>query len=413
MPTPNNELGFFNPEFFANEGLTVLFETLGIANRVYRGLDMQRESEGRGLGDTINIPRPTKFTAQSFTPGTGTTAQDIVAENVTINLNSHQEVKFGVTDREIAYSGERLIGEHIRSATHALALKIDNDLHALGDRVGPKAIVSGTERVPYITGPRKVLRQNSAPANDLHYIVDTGIEEAFLGDDIFISADKMGSVDGSNSGLLNGSLGRRFGVEVYCSNNADTSKNALSSSATASAATGDVALAINNSGGYSANVSQIALDSGTGTETFQTGDTFSIANDPTTYVLTSNTTLASGAGTFNFYPALRKPAADNAVVTFNRLNAVEEGQHFRNLMFHRNAFAIGFAPLPSTGEQRGNSAQIATVSDEDTGLSLRARMWYDGAAATNYVAFDCLYGVQVLDPMLAVRVIRSNTTYPA
>ena len=412
MPTPNNELGFYNPEYFANEGLTVLFETLGMANRVYRGLDMQRESDGRGRGDTINIPRPTKFTAQTFQAGTGTTAQDIQAENVTINLTQHQEVKFGVTDREIAYAGERLIGDHIRSATHALALKIDSDLHALGDNVGPKAIVSGTgtgSRVNYITGPRKVLRQNSAPANDLHYIIDTGLEEAFLGDDIFISADKMG--DSTNSGLMNGSLGRRFGVEVYCSNNSDTSKNGISSTGTASG--GDVALAINNAAGYPANVSTVVLDSGNGTETFQEGDTFTIANDPTTYILTGDTPLVSGGGTFNFFPALRRPAADNAVVTFNRLNAVEQATHFRNLMFHRNAFAIGFAPLPSTGETRGNSAQIATVSDEDTGLSLRARMWYDGAAATNYVAFDVLYGVQVLDPMLAVRVLRSNTTYPA
>lgn len=409
MSQPNNQLGFFNPEFFANEGLTVLFETLGMANRVYRGLDMQRAGEGRGRGDTINIPRPSKFQAADFAAGVGTTTQSINAENVTVNLTQHKEVKFGVTDREIAYSGEQLIGQHIRSATHALAKEIDDDLHALGARVGPKAIVSGTDAVTFITGPRKVLRQNSAPANDLHYIVDTGLEEGFLRDDIFISADKIG--EGSNSGLINGSLGRRFGVEVYCSNNSDTTMDAMTS--TAAHTGGDNVLAVNNSGGYAANVSSIALDGGNGTETIGVGDTFTIANDTTVYIITSNTTLASGAGTINFYPALRRPAADNAVVTFVKQNAVERASHFRNLMFHRNAFAIGFAPLPSTGETRGNAAQIATVSDEDTGLSLRARMWYDGATATNFVAFDVLYGVQVLDPMLAVRVLRSNSTYAA
>ena len=67
---------------------------------------------------------------------------------------------------------------------------------------------------------------------------------------------------------------------------------------------------------------------------------------------------------------------------------------------------LGFAPLPNTGETMGNSARIASVVDPDSGLTLRVRMWYDGNTASNYVAFDTLYGVQVLDPMLAVKVLR-------
>ena len=79
-------------------------------------------------------------------------------------------------------------------------------------------------------------------------------------------------------------------------------------------------------------------------------------------------------------------------------------------MFHRNAFALAFAPLPMTGDGRG--AMIDTITDPVTGLSLRARMWYDGDTAKNFVALDALYGMQVLDPMLAVRCLRATTIAP-
>ena len=155
----------------------------------------------------------------------------------------------------------------------------------------------------------------------------------------------------------------------------------------------------------------MAVNGFTLAETFEIGDTFTIAGDVTVYTLTANTTLAAGAGNITFYPALRRNAANAAVVTFNLLNAIEEAAHLRNLMFHRNAFALAFAPLPNTGDGKG--AQMATVTDEVSGLSVRARMWYDGGTATNFVALDALYGTQVLDPMLGVQVKRATTVYPA
>jgi len=149
------------------------------------------------------------------------------------------------------------------------------------------------------------------------------------------------------------------------------------------------------------------LDGGTLIETAQIGDTLTIAGDPTVYTLTADMTLAAGAGTATVYPALRKNHVNNAVVTLTLLNAIEEASNLRNLMFHRNAFALAFAPLPTTGDGKG--ADIATVTDPVSGLSVRARMWYDGDTAKNSVALDVLYGTQVLDPMLATQVRRAST----
>lgn len=406
-----NTLGNYNPEFYAQEALIQLWKALGMAGRVHRGAEQERNGAGNQKGDTINLKRPTKFTAAEHVVGTGSgTPQDVVGENIAITLNAHQEVKYKLSDRELAYSTEQIITDHISPAAYALADKIDQDLHVLGEKIGPKAIIAAINSGA-ITAPRKVLRTNEVPmdAGMIHYLVDAGVEAAFLDLGIFHEARITG--DGANTAaLMNGSLGQRFGVEVFATQNADVAGPVMSSTATASSAGGDVVGAVTG-GAVLANVNTLGVDSFTLVETVQIGDTFSIAGDPTVYTLTANTTWVTGAGTLTFYPALRRNTADLAVVTFDLLDAVEEAANTRNLMFHRNAFALAFAPLPMTGDGRG--AEMATVTDEISGLSVRARMWYDGTTASNFVALDALYGTQVLDPMLAVNVKRVATLAPA
>ena len=405
-----NVLGNYNPEFYAQEALIQLYKALGMAGRVHRGAEQERNGSGNSKGDTINLKRPTKFTAQTHVAGAGSTVQDVVGENIAITLNNHQEVKYALTDRELAYSSDQIITDHITPAAYALADKIDQDLHQLGAKVGPKAFVSGTASSSFITAPRKVLRNNEVPmdAGSIHYLVDSGMEAAFLDLGIFHEARITG--DGANqAALMNGTLGNRFGVEVFASQNADVDIAAKTSTATASAATGDSVGAVN--GDTAVNVGTMAVNGFTLTETVEIGDTFTIAGDVTVYTLTANTTFAAGAGNLTFYPALRRNTATAAVVTFANLDAIEEIAHVRNLMFHKNAFALAFAPLPATGDGKG--AEMATVTDEVTGLSVRARMWYDGGTATNFVALDALYGTQTLDPMLGVQVLRASTVYPS
>ena len=401
-----NVLGNYNPTFFANEALIQLFKSLGMAGRVHRGAEVERNTTGRELGDTINIRRPSQFTAATHVPGTGSTAQDVVGQNVQITLDQWKEVKFALNDQELAYSSERIIKEHIAPAAYALGDKVDQDLHTLGAKVGPKAFLSGSASSSWITGPRKVLKDNEVPmtANMLHYLVDSGMEAAFLDLGIFHEARITGQ--GANTAaLMNGTLGERFGVEVFATQNADVAGPTMTSTITKSDDSGDRVLAL--TADIAANVATLTLDGGTLIETAQIGDTLTIAGDPTVYTLTADMTLAAGAGTATVYPALRKNHVNNAVVTLTLLNAIEEASNLRNLMFHRNAFALAFAPLPTTGDGKG--ADIATVTDPVSGLSVRARMWYDGDTAKNSVALDVLYGTQVLDPMLATQVRRAST----
>ena len=89
--------------------------------------------------------------------------------------------------------------------------------------------------------------------------------------------------------------------------------------------------------------------------------------------------------------------ADNAVVTVSLMNFTN------SVAFHKNAFALGMAPLSDIGEQLGN-ARVASVVDPRTGLAMRSRIWYAPDASAVKVALDVLYAVKCLDGNLACRL---------
>lgn len=401
-----NILGPYNPTFFAQEALMWLSARLGFAARVHRGYDNERRNFRKG--DTVKIKRPTTFTAEDFVDGVGTNTQDLVGEEVNIKLTVDKEVKFGVTDKELAYTTEEIIEDHIGPAADAVANAIDTELYGLIPRVGPVANVNGAAGADeYFTIPQEVLFNNNCPIDDgnLHYLIDGSVRRTFQGDQLFHSADTTG--EGLNrQTLLRGSLGTRFGTETFASQLARQVTPQATGTIGAAAGSGDQVGAVN--GDTEANANTLVVDGLTNLETVSVGvDTITIAGDPTVYSITAvSGAVASTAVTLTLSPALRRNTADNAAVTFRQRETIEDGATgvINNLMFHRNAFAVAFAELPSTGNDKG--AQISTVTDKQMGISLQARMWYDGDPGLTKVALRALFGVEVLDPMLAARVIR-------
>ena len=73
-------------------------------------------------------------------------------------------------------------------------------------------------------------------------------------------------------------------------------------------------------------------------------------------------------------------------------------------MFHRNAFAVAFGALPAELIRRIAGAQVFVAQDQESGLSVRSRLYYDGDNSTVKVALDVLFGVKTLDPNLATRI---------
>lgn len=380
----------YDPIFYAQEGLIQLEKALGMAGRVHRGYDKTPQQ----LGSTIQIRRPGTFSAQSAP----SSAQALNPESLTITLNQWKEVKFGLTDKELAYTGQQIIDEHIRPAAYALADAIDQALAALYYLVPyTEAATIGSVAVTDLINARKVLFNNRAPVNDtanMHGMVDGNFSAELLALAAFTQYNTGG--DQALASLMRGAIGNgpRFGVNWFENQNTPTHSSGTCA---------DVDGAIDNGAGYAAGSTTIHIDGVTSGGTAKAGDIVTISGHTKKYAITTDVTFTSGEADVVISPGLESAVVDDQVVALV-LGAGSGGSNKgQQLVFHRNAFALAMAPLPTLPSSLG--ARVETVTDPKTGLSLRARMYYDGDNSQVLVALDCLYGVKVLDERLACRIL--------
>ena len=381
----SNTLGNYDPIFYAQEALIALNKALGMAGRVHRGYDPNPQQKG----SVINITRPSVFEATEVNTTSGGTTQAVTPENVSITLDTWKEVKFGLTDKELTFTKEKIITDHITPAAYALADAIDLSLVGLYKKIPWKEAISATPVVTDITGVRKALFNNKVPMNDLHFMVDGSVEAGLLALSAFATADGAGQVGVDTQ--LRGSLGTRYGFEFFANQNTP---------AHTSGTMADTAGALNADADKGAT--SIVIKSLTNDQTLKIGDIIKITGDAQQYVVTANYTISS-ATTVAIYPALAKKNLADALVTVILPSGTGATKN-QCLAFHRHAFALAMAPLSDMGGRLG--AQIATVADPVTNLSIRSRLWYEGNTSTVKVALDALWGVQVLNPNLAVRAVQ-------
>lgn len=373
----SNTLSVYDPLFYAQEALIQLEKALGMAGRVHRGYDKSPQQKG----SVISISRPSTFTALAAPQ----TAQDLEASEVQITLDQWYEVKFKLTDKEVTYTTEKIVSDHIRPAAYAIADKIDQQLCALYKYVPWSNTNSSPFAVADITANRLVLNTNAAPTDMRHMMLSPTQEAEAL--NLAAFAQWQGAGQAGADTQMRGTLGMKYGYEVFMNQNVQTHTTGVSADATG-------ALTVAGTKGDTA----ISFDSVTSGGTFKAGDSFIIAGNSQRYVFTADFTATGGAKTdAPIFPPLVQDYDNLSVVTITLLSG-EQG-----IGFHRNAFALAMAPLSEMGNGRG--AQISTVTDPITGLSLRARLFYDGDTSTNFVSIDALWGVTTLDANLACRIV--------
>lgn len=380
-----NDLGYWNPLFYAQEALIQLEKGLGMANRIHMGYDEEHKSFGKG--DTINIRRPSVFVVNDAP----STAQELAPEGLQLVLNKWREVKFKLTDKDLTFATEKIIEDHIRPAAYQLADDIDLSCVALYKDVPHHRNVTtpGTTDVAFsdITAVRRIMFDNKVPLKDagrLHFMVGGTMEEDMLNMSQF-NTNSGGGADAIRA-QTEGTIFKKLGLNFFSNQNAPTFTKGTVSVTT---------LAINAVSGYAIGISTINLDAVAVTGTLVAGDILTIGSR--NYAVTGTFTASGNAFTgVTITPPLKAAVINDAVVTVASVSALT------NLAFHRNAFAIAMAPLSEIGGRLG--AQVATVQDPVTGLALRARMYYVGNSSEVHVALDALWGVKTLDPDLAVRL---------
>lgn len=378
--------GNYTPDYYAQRALDYLVERRGLAQFVRKTYHDERTAFSEG--DRIKIRQPGSVAVKDETD---LAFETLAARDVELVLDKFKHASFEVKDWDAAYSGEKLLMEHIFPAVDGVAEQIDRDLHGLSTSVGPYHTVGGTPGVSDVTGPLQKLMRNKCPitqTENMFFVCGPQLWADFLNVSAFTQWQGSGST--GEAAQVGGQIGQRFGFNFLPST--------IVPSHTAGA--GITASAPKMQGAKTVGTTSFTIDDTSLTGAVAAGDIITITHtDGTTrdYAIASAATAASNAVAIVITRGLIKAVADNAVCSFVTASKIE------NIAMHRNALGFAMAPLPQTADHAA-SANVATATDPQTQLSIRVAKQWDISSRKMLVAVDALYGVTVLDDSLACRV---------
>ena len=203
------------PDIIAREALMVLRNNAVMANLVHR--DYSDEFVG-AKGDTITVRKPTTFVANEFTGEIE--VQTIEESGVPVVMDKHLDVSFAVTSKEMTLDIADFSKQLLVPAMQAFADKVDKYLLALETET-PYRVSHGEGAIAPadLIEARKCLSMNAAPLADRRFVVGAKAEADLLSNELFVSAEKVGD---AGTALREASLGRKFGMDIYVDQNADT-----------------------------------------------------------------------------------------------------------------------------------------------------------------------------------------------
>jgi hypothetical protein len=170
-----------------------------------------------GVGDTITIKKPAKFTAKEFSGNIE--LQDATENSTTVKMDKLIDVSFAVTSKELSMDIADFSKQLLVPAMQAFNDKIDSYLLALAKNDVTNKVVSSGEIQNDIVDARKFLTESAAPLTDRKFVYNSSVEAELLKTDLFVSAEKVGD---EGTTLREASLGRKFGMDFFVDQNADT-----------------------------------------------------------------------------------------------------------------------------------------------------------------------------------------------
>lgn len=359
------------PKAIAKAALAALQNNMVFAGLVHRDYS----SEFVKKGDTITVRKPATFTAKLHN-GSSIDVQEATETGVDVKMDKLVDVSFEITSKEMTLDLKDFTTQFIEPAMRAHAQYLDSLIAGLYIDIPYNKAVSATAVIGDIANVGAVLNENKAPLADRFMVLDPVTHAKYVVLDAVLHAEKSGST----AALRKASMGDILGFDSYMDQNVKShTKGTLDANATG---TVDV----------SEDATLVTVASGGNAKTVKKGDIVSFANVDGSYiVLADKATDATGAGTFNVYPALK------ADVTTAKITVT--AAHKANLAFHRNAFALVTRPL----ETPLGAAKCEVVNWK--GMSLRIVYGYDMQKKADVVSIDMLCGVKTLTPELACRFL--------
>lgn len=344
-----------------------------------RLVDTSYGEDAQEQGNQITIGKTVAATARSVTASVvAATNQDITPTSVIVSLSNWQEATYQMSDKD---NREIMAGflpkqgqECVKAVINAVEQSILDAALFGGNAVGTAGTTPFATNINTAATARKALNVGLAPMDERFVVLDPSAESnALLTPDTF-------RFDGAGDALtqINGSLGRRLGMQWYMDQNINTHTVGTAW------ATGYSVL----TAGAAAGATSVSVINATGTGTILVGDKFTVAGSSQVYTVISAVAHASNAAdTISFAPALVTAAVSGGALTV-------VGSFVQNLVFQRGALAFASRPL---AQALGSSHDdMSSIVDPISGMALTVAITRESYQSTFRVS--CLWGVKLVRP---------------
>ncbi|WP_194289602.1 P22 phage major capsid protein family protein [Pseudomonas helleri] len=342
-------------------------------------ITVNKADESKKVGELIRVNKPVEFDKADEHGTGGSVATDLNVSEVELRLDRHVYKEFKMSDREFTGMQPGVIPDSLAAAVDVLARTVN------------EAIFDMYTEVPYFSGlltstnPRdkRDLIQNR---KGLHNRMVLGDKNLVLTSDT--EADLLGIFTSYSEqpAEKEGIIGRRFGFDTYSDVQAPFHFAGTASSSQA------IKLSVAGNVG-----SSVLVITGAGASaTFVKGDILTLAGTDQVFAVAANIAAdADGAAAVTVTPSISAAIPSGTAVTV-------VGDHPVDLSFSKTAFLIAFRQLEAPVNTNGTT--IGSLTDPDTGITLRLLSWYKPETESTHWKLETLFGTKAVAPERASRM---------
>lgn len=358
-----------------------------------RLVNLDYSTDAASKGDVINVPIPAAATAAAVTPSnTPPTPASKAPTVIQVPLDQWEHSDFHLTDKELGQieKTKHFLPMQAEEAIKALANSVNQEIWSKYTGIYGYTGTAGTTpfaaaaNIVDATNLRKILNKQLCPKSDRRVVLDYDAEANALA----LAPFRDVSQSSDRSLIIEGEIGRKFGMEWFADDHVPTHTKGTLSNGTDPSAEVD--------GIHAIGAESVALANTVLTGTLVAGDIISFAGHSQTYVVTALATAAANAiAAVGIAPALTTALADNEVMTL-------KGSHVVNLAFNKFAFAFATRPLVQTVADLQLGSKMMSMQDPASGIVLRLEV--SRQYKQTVWDFDILWGSKLVRPELAARL---------
>jgi len=405
---------WIQPSVVATEALRQLENNLVMSRLVHRGYEgeFQKNPNGWKKGSSITIKAPVYFRVQD---GATINTVDLREEDVTITVDQRKHIAWPVTSQEMTMDIDKMSKRFIKPAMQALANKIDVTLLQCYRDIPNQIGTPGTTPQSFLTYALAdaLLSDHAVPEDDRHCVINP-IAKAYTADHL------KGLLQPSivNRAVTKGTFGELSNLQMHVSQNVNvhtcgTQAGVAGATVNDTVAEGDTTLDFTFGSGLSLTRGDILTIAGcygvnpiTGQTTGRLRQFVSTVSQTATSTTQAGITLTPGTAPWQMYDA----SAAKSVLPYQNMDLLPQNsaavtiagsasqKYPVNLAFHRDAIALCMVPLAMPASV-GWGARMSYK-----GYQIRVVRGYDVINDTEYVRFDVLYGIKVINPFMACRI---------